>query len=256
MRIAVVGRGFLGREFERQGFDVFGKEIAFEALLGQLEKYDVVVNCIAKSDTKWCEKKENFFAVWNSNVKIPSLLSMFCESKGKRFVHISTGCLYDSPGCDESSEIVAHCVYTMSKWAGEMSLGEKDLILRPRLFFSDVPDKNNLLCKLPKFTKYVDGVSDSFTYTGDIPPAVVALLEADQSGVFNIACEGIGSVFDVAMLLGLDPQWTNIETIRKQLDIHLVNCTMKTDKIKKYYEPSLLGPKLKECFKKLKGARG
>lgn len=112
MRIIIVGAGFLGKTFERKGHLVWGRDqFKPETDLKRLDEFDVVVNCIGKSNTRWCE--DAFY----SNALITRAISGYCSMKDKQFVHISTGCLYDQPDIEnkESGFTVAHCNYTVTK---------------------------------------------------------------------------------------------------------------------------------------------
>ena len=132
-KVLVLGRGFLGSAFERNGYKVVGRDdFSFyeeydEHDVTRWDKlfapYDVVINCIARSDTRWCEEDENFEELMEVNAQLPRYLSCAVHRTGKKLVHISTGCLYDSRGAGKSYEgdfSSAHCNYVVSKWAGEI----------------------------------------------------------------------------------------------------------------------------------------
>jgi dTDP-4-dehydrorhamnose reductase len=105
----VLGNGYLGNEFKRQGYEVWGRDIfdfAIEKYNGdhdiflkewndKFKKYNIIVNCIGQSNTRYCESKVNINKVLSINGYLPSYLSTFCKTTNKIFVHISTGCLYD-----------------------------------------------------------------------------------------------------------------------------------------------------------------
>jgi len=261
MNTIVLGKGYLGREFERQGFEVWGKDCLAvgghfnPGMLEGLREYDCVVNCIAKTNTKWCEQKENFESAVMINGVLPKMLSDFCNRNAIKFVQISSGCLYDSDCCTEKDKVVAHCQYTLTKWMGEIGCSDNDLILRPRLYYSDVPDKNNLLCKLPKFKEYTNDRLNSFTDTRDIPKAVKALVRCKAEGIYNIASTGERSIYQLAQSLGLSCKSITSENLRKEEGIHLVNSTMRCHKLRKIYEPSKLEISTKHCWNELEEHR-
>ena len=247
--ILVLGRGYLGTEFERHGFEVWGKDkfridytdgtVAGKAL-NELSNYDVVINCIGKSQTQWCEG-DNFSEALFINGKLPGILSTYCNANDVKFVQISTGCLYDDTSKENAEDdfISAHCNYTATKWVGEKLCDEeRDLILRPRLLFSDRPDRNNLLVKLPKFDSYVDDQVDSLTCTSTVVGATRELLNADQSGVFNVAQVGTASMSTIAEWCGVkNTTTTTIKELRERQQLYLVNNTMNIDKLLKFYTP-------------------
>ena len=66
------------------------------------------------------------------------------------------------------------------------------------LFFGESVDKNNLLNKVRKFNNYLTEIN-SFTSVQTIVEATTALLENDQSGVFNVANKGYTSLWNLCM---------------------------------------------------------
>ena len=260
MKTIVLGKGFLGKKFEQMGYEVWGKErfhprMKGPSQLARLVNYDVVINCMAKANTRWCEKPENFREALWVNGDVPHILSAFCKAQGKKFVHISTGCLYDSgshPYAEDDS-MTAHCNYTITKWVGEKGLNEGDLVLRPRLLFGDFADKGNLLCKLPTFTHYLNAFN-SYISVSVLVEAITALLNKRQSGVFNVACDGISTVTTLASTVGLKGIGITEEELHEREQLYLVNNIMNLDKLKQFYQPPSLITEVKRCWEALKCA--
>ena len=257
-KVIVLGRGFLGKTFERYGFEVWDRKSPFTKPGGfhdfkSLDKFDVIINCIGKSNTRWCEDPKNFEEALDVNYYLPFNLSNYCKEKNKQFVHISTGCLYDinDRPQHENDFIVAHCNYTVTKWAGETGCEkERDLILRPRLYFGSIADKNNLLCKLPKFESLTAKL-DSLTSVDTIVEATRTLLRSHAKGIFNVACEGYISMFQIGQLLGLNKPSCTQEYIRTTNKLYLVNSTLDITKLKQYYTPPNIENELKNCWASL-----
>lgn len=261
MNIMVLGEGFLGKAFEKAGFPTFGRD-AFEVKNSTVKdktdyshKADVIINCIGKSNTRWCEDPENFSEALVGNAIVPQLLSQHCNAGNKRFVHISTGCLYDRNDVPqkETDFLAAHCRYTLSKWVGENYCDpNKDLIIRPRLYFGDTESPNNLICKLKKFDRFLDE-QNSYTSIHVIVEAVKALLEKEQTGIFNVACDGYATPWQLAEWMGLSPQHEiNEEELHEQQGLYLVNNIMDLDKLKQHYQPLTLEDEFKRCVEALK----
>jgi dTDP-4-dehydrorhamnose reductase len=264
--IIVLGRGFLGKEFERHGFKVWDKT-KFNLTpddhsdLKKINSYDVIINCIAKSNTRWCEDSKNFNNALFVNGIIPKILSEKCKSEHKKFIHISTGCLYDDTTKDNKEDdlIASHCNYTVTKWVGEKYCNKNDIILRPRLLFSDIPDKNNLLCKLPNYKSYVNNYKDSLTRTKTIVNTCITLLEENASGIFNVAEDGPCTIADIVMWCNnfgkpKSTDWihlTTMEHVRNIQKLYLVNNTMDISKIKKYLKINRIKDSIQECYKRL-----
>lgn len=261
--IIILGKGFLGKKFEQKGFEVLGKdefyikqedsEQAKKEQLSILNNYNIVINCIGKSNTRWCERRENFNEALFSNGIVPGILSKHCKAKGIRFVHISTGCLYDdnkSPQKEDGFK-VAHCNYVVTKWAGEQGCSDENLILRPRLYFGDFKDKNNLLCKLPHFKKFLIELN-SYTSIDVIVDATIKLFENEQSGIFNVACEGYATIIDLARLIGLDGEEITGQQLKESEKLYLVNNIMNLSKLKRFYQPPRLETEVIRCWEKIK----
>jgi dTDP-4-dehydrorhamnose reductase len=250
----VLGRGFLGNEFHRQGYRVYSRgEFTWPCELDTLERYNTIINCIGIADTRGCEDPQRLEDVYHVNATLPKRLSQYCHREGKQFVHISTGCVYDQNSAPQNEESFtsSHCRYVVSKLAAEYSCRPRDLILRPRLYFSDTPDKNNLLSKLPNFSHHLTEIN-SFTSTATIVEATTALLNADQRGVFNVAQRGYGTVQQIVHHLGLDakPPMTG-EQLQHSQGLALVNNILDISKLEQFYQPRELFMELSRCWQDL-----
>lgn len=260
-KIAVLGNGFLGKEFSKKGYEVLDRS-EFEwpidtirlGIFKQLEPYDTIINCIGCADTRYCEDPENWSSVYNINAKLVSALSKYCKHRNKKFVHISTGCVYDKNNQPqkETDFTSSHCRYVVSKLTAEYYCSPNDLILRPRLYFSDTPDKNNLLTKLPKFERHLTEIN-SYTSTKTIVEATQALLEAGQSGIFNVAQEGYATIEQICQYIGIIKKPTlNGEELRQEQGLYLVNNILDISKLKKFYQPRNLEEELSRCWNSIK----
>jgi dTDP-4-dehydrorhamnose reductase len=249
----VLGRGFLGAEFERQGYTVYGRDTFYHPcheMHEVLAPFNTVINCIGNADTRACEDVANWDKVHSVNAWLPRMLSDHCSRYHKRFVHISTGCVYDQNDKPQTEDdfTSSHCRYVVSKLTGEYYCRPKDLIIRPRLYFSDQENKNNLLCKLPKFDSHLTEVN-SFTSTSTIVEAVTALIYANQSGIFNVAQRGYGTIQQVARSLGLDekPPMTG-EQLQRSQGLALVNNILDISKLEQFYRPRELFHEMERCW--------
>ncbi len=259
MKIAVLGKGYLGSTFAKYGYTVLGREDFYidcgcpDGYLDTIfESYDVIINCIAKSNTRFCE--ENFLSACVSNSKVPSILSNWCASNGKKFVHVSTGCLYDINNIPqrETDTLAAHCNYTLTKWIGEKYCNaERDLIIRPRLFFDNSERPSNLLNKIKKFKKLCREL-DSVSSTDVVVNAILTLIENDATGIFNVACDGYISMWDIGHLMGLDKDFISIDEIRKEQGLYLVNNIMDLSKLKKHFTPPMIEDEIIRCIGEMK----
>jgi len=266
-KVLVLGNGMLGNAFKRHGYEVVGREafdwdwegmqcdVARDAYIHEhnklFEPFGVIINCIGKSDTRWCEDPANFDELMGVNAELPRYLSTVCEGSKKKFVHISTGCVYDTRGQGKAYEygfLSAHCRYVIAKWAGECYMRDEDLIIRPRLLFdSDVArGRNNLIQKLPEFPNYLDEFN-SVTSCDTIVESVGALLEVNQAGVFNVANRGTYTMYEMAKALGLDGGMIAQEELHQSQGLFLVNNVMDTERLEEFYCPRDTIYELKHC---------
>jgi dTDP-4-dehydrorhamnose reductase len=271
-KVLVLGRGFLGSTFERHGHTVYGRDTvdwcetndevickkfgqeltnSDHIIVNTFKKYDAVVNCVAKSDTRWCENPDTFRELMSINALFPKYLSEMCEIAGTQFVQISTGCLYDSRGAGKSAEddfLSAHCNYVVSKWTAEGYLKPHDLIIRPRLIFDSAPatGRNNLIQKLPQFDQFLDEFN-SVTSNDTIVEAVEALIGANQYGVFNVCNRGTYTMYEMAKVLGLSGGKIKQEDLHASQGLFLVNNVMDTTKLEQFYTPRETMEELNRC---------
>jgi hypothetical protein len=121
--------------------------------------------------------------------------------------------------------------------------------------FSDIKDRNNLLCKLQNYNAFVGDKADSFTCTSTIVGATRALLEEGVSGVFNVAQDGPASIWQLAKWCKLDSDTKPIigmDQLREEQGLYLVNNVMDISKLKKYYQPTNIETAIKLCYNELK----
>ena len=257
-KVLVLGRGYLGREFERHGYTVWGSDSPFCTKQdnkyhydwASLDKFSVIINCIGKSNTRWCET--HFEEAYQTNALFVKTLSEYCHEHDIKLVHISTGCLYDRSHVPnrETDFIVAHCNYTVTKWAGEQYCLPEDLIVRPRLFFGGHVGENNLLCKLHRFEKFCTTL-DSLASTLVVVEAVETLLLNEQCGIFNVGCDGFISIYDIGKLVGISRPEMTSEELRTREKLYLVNNVMDISKLKKFYSPPHIDGEIRRCWAEL-----
>ena len=273
-KVLILGDGFLGSEFIRHGFiyytsrKPYKKTLAFDAndrfniqrnlqtLYNELH-FDTIINCIGCANTRYCEDPKNFNYIKWINGEFVHYLGDWCHTYNIKLVHISTGCLYDNVGrgtVKETDFIAAHCNYVVSKWIGEYGCNiEKDLVIRPRLYFSDIINPLNLICKFPKF-KTILNEFNSVTSTRTIVEAVTALLKNNQTGIFNVANDGAYTIKQLSEAIGY--KWNNEqivsqEELHKSQGLYLVNNVMDLSKLKQFYSPRDAVEEFKWCKQNL-----
>ena len=129
-KVLIIGNGLLGTELHKQtgwdivsrevdGFDITNKDtyLMTEIFHGvaQAMTYDVIVNCIANTDTYSDDKQ----AHWDVNYKGTADLVDFCNRWKVKLVHISTDYVYANSDDMASEESVpVHC----NNWYGYTKL--------------------------------------------------------------------------------------------------------------------------------------
>jgi len=263
--IIVLGRGFLGKEFERAGFQavddyIHTDEASSRKYLDLMCKdHDVIINCIGITDVRWCQNPYNFSEVMFVNGMLPRVISKWCHDNGKKFVHISSGCIYGGDdnfySYRESDVPMPKCVYSLTKYVGDLYCSPvDDIIIRPRLLFSDVKHKSNFLYRLQNFPSFVYDREDSLTATCTVVRTVEQLIKEDCSGIFNVAQKGKFSIYEIAKMLEIveHPQKITMDELRLKEGVTLSNVVMDCSKANKFYTPINLIDSLFLCYSQLK----
>jgi dTDP-4-dehydrorhamnose reductase len=145
-----------------------------------MDEYDVVVNCIANTDT-YSDNKEKH---WKANYELVTFLAEYCDDNGKKIVHISTDYLYQNSVDDAKEEdepMFEHTWYMFTKLLADEYL--------------KVHAKNYLICRLshkpypfPYDSAWVDVITNA-DYTPVISGLVIELIENGAEGLYNVGTE-------------------------------------------------------------------
>ena len=185
MNILIVGRGWVGNKMllalSKLGHVVTicsHEHIKYQLAVPTIsQNYDVVVNCAGFTGTPnvdACEKERA--KTIEANSIFPILLhKKAVEAKIGRFVHFSSGCIYQGNIRDVNAEPnYFGSVYSVSKGVSDVYMSKQHdvLNLRIRMPFSGDNDPKNLLVKLTNYAKsgkLIEGGPNSIT---DIDEAV------------------------------------------------------------------------------------
>lgn len=252
--IIILGKGFLGQAFEQKGYTVLGRD-EFEYpmsgygldQLGFLKiETKAIVNTIAFTDTKSAEY--NMDNCLRLNMQLPKDLSDFCKEVGYKFVHIGTGCVYQHPHVyDEYSEDSPISTYILSKALGDKNCGPNDLIIRPRLLFGHFNHPNNLITKLMKFNRFLTE-QNSITSVDTIIESVEVLLNANKSGIYNVAQEGTISMHEISNFFVKSPNYGSYQDIKRNHQLISPNIKLDLSKLKEVYSPREVHEEIKRCL--------
>ena len=191
--VLVLCDGLLGRELINQtnwdyvsrskdGFDVNHLDEFI------LSNYDIVINCIAHTDT-YTEEREDH---WNVNCKFVDKLIDYCNEHFIKLIHISTDYVYSNsiPFASEN-DVPVHCNnwygYTKLLSDGLIQLRSEDYLLircshKPSPFVYD--------------SAWIDYVGN-FDYVDTIATLIIDCINKDLSGVYNVGTD-VKTMFDLA----------------------------------------------------------
>jgi len=195
-KIVVLGDGLLGSELVKQtgwefisrkkdGFDIsnYGSYYKFflenHNSVAWWKKYDVIVNCIANTNTY----SDNKDLHWDINYKSVIKLSDFCSKHNIKLVHISTDYVYTN-SINNASEIDVPIHgdnwYSYTKLLGDsyVQLNENNLVLRG----------THKQRPFPHNKAWVDQIGN-FDYVDVMANLIKQLIEKDATGLYNVGTE-------------------------------------------------------------------
>ena len=204
-RIVILGNGLLGSELHQQtGWDVISRTKnefditqpdrfmsyfidVFDGVIAS-KKYDVIVNCIANTDTYSNNKEEH----WNINYKGVADLVDFCNLWDIKLVHISTDYVYTN-SVNESSEndipIHGNNWYSYTKLLGDS--------------YIELKSNDYLICRgthkpspFPYDKAWVDQIGN-FDYVDVMSDLIIKLIQNNNNGIFNVGTKK-KSIYDLA----------------------------------------------------------
>lgn len=201
----------------------------------------VVINTAAKINLEWCEA--NKLESHRVNVVGPLYLADACHRIGAKFVHISSGCVFDGNhvAFREDMDPRPAAWYSRTKvWADEAiaNHGIQDyLLLRPRQLISAIPNPTNMLTKFldRKKLKCITE-ANSMTCIEDFKLMVDHLIAVNVTGIVNCANTGVISPLDVAIALKkIDPtlevEAASYEEFLKTISVKRVNTVLDLTKL-------------------------
>lgn len=204
-KVVILGNGILGSEIHKQtgwdlisrknnGFDITQPDKFFSYFVEMFDevvaskKYDVILNCIANTNTYSNNKEEH----WNVNYKGTANLVDFCNKWDIKLVHISTDYVYTNSINEASEEDIpvhGNNWYSYTKLLADayIELKSNDYLIcrgthKPKPF----PYKQAWINQIGNFD-YVDIISN----------LIIELVEYNSNGLFNIGTQ-IKSIFELA----------------------------------------------------------
>lgn len=230
-RTVILGDGILGSELAHQtNWDTISRKVnafdltdikTFDLLLEtydgmmQRAKYDMIVNCIANTDTYSKDRQ----AHWDVNYKGVAELTDFCNYWGIKLVHISSDYVYaNSSGVPTEEDVPVHqeTYYAYTKLLADayIELKSEDYLVI-RATHKESPFKHEVA--------WINQLGN-FDYVDQIASLIVRLINSNASGIFNVGTE-LKSVYDLAKRTAKD--------VKASLAPHLtpINTQMNLDKL-------------------------
>ena len=182
-KVLVLGDGLLGSEIVRQtGWDYVsrkkdGLDIKdYNSLIDTVLDYDIVVNCIAHTDSYSYDGGEH----WVTNFGFPALLSDITNTEQIKLVHISTEFVYADNPIPPTEEDLPH--HDRSWYAYTKLMADAYIQLN---------HSNYLICRelhKPNPFPYdkVWKVQTSGDTVDKIAELIIKLINTDAQGVFNV----------------------------------------------------------------------
>ena len=219
MRVAILGDGLLGSELIKQtGWDYISRKkdnfdindpTSYSLFFIQnydgvafWKKYDVIINCIANTDTYSPNKEE----IYNTNYKSVTLFSDFCKKNNIKLVHISTDYVYAGSVSNATEEDLP---VPSNNWYSYYKLLADEYI--------SLTNPNHLICRCLFKEKpfqfeyaWTDQVGN-FDYVDIIKDLIIKFVNTEAVGIFNVGTE-LKTIFQLAeqtkgVKESLRPEW-------------------------------------------------
>lgn len=214
MRKMVVGKGHLGcyiaSKFclsEEMHWKGAMDELTIDKLRGVSP--DVVINTAGKTDLPWCEN--NPHEAFSSNVIGPIALYRRCNELSIKFVHLSSGCVWDGPYNKDGKPfrpidpVTPACFYAWTKAICDSVLVQESnsvLIIRARQLYSPINSPRNSLIKLKAYNNLLD-TPNSMTSADTIVKTIEVMLKTKINAplIMNVYDKGVTTPYEVAKFL-------------------------------------------------------
>tara|TARA_R110000868_G_scaffold186190_2_gene428447 strand:+ start:838 stop:1512 length:675 start_codon:yes stop_codon:yes gene_type:complete len=223
MKVLILGDGLLGSEITKQtGWDYLsrkkdGIEVNnFNDWLYKMDNYDVIINCIAHTDTYSKDREPH----WDVNYKFVDYLITYCNESGKKLVHISTDYLYSGSNDNASEDDVpVHC----NNWYGYTKLLGDGVV--------QLKSDDYLLCRcthkpnpFPYDNAWIDQIGN-FDYVDVIASMVIKMVIERLSGLYNVGTD-TKTMYDLASQTSDINKVFSPEHVPKNqsMDLHKLRC--------------------------------
>lgn len=239
MKVLVVGRGWTGKKVYKELLDrnicteICSSQEAFTAV--KFGYYNWVINCAGVTGVPNVDACElNPQLTMDGNATFPILLQREVERSGARFMHWSSGCIYQ--GNIES--VWAHpnffgSIYSVSKGVSDRYLIDKAVVIRIRMPFSGVIEDKNLITKILNYSKngklYNSGQNSMTDHDEAIRVSIDYLLEDVPNGPYNLVNSGSLDMRDITRILNIGAKWYTTEEFLANTACARSTCVIRAD---------------------------
>jgi dTDP-4-dehydrorhamnose reductase len=218
-KLLIVGAGFLGQQL----FEFFNEKyhtsilntpeiditdiVLLESSINSINP-DIVINAAAFTNVDEAELGINQGKVFDINVRGPLNLAVLAEKYHFKFVHISTGMIFDGVGRNnlgftEKDIPNPTCYYAWTKaWCDNALLVNSPNVLITRIHMpvSSESNQKNLLYRIINYDQAYTG-KNTITVVEDYLSALDKLLEKNAAGIFHVVNNGSISAYDIIKLM-------------------------------------------------------
>jgi dTDP-4-dehydrorhamnose reductase len=208
----------------------YGDVIDFQEILGKASKFkpDLIINLAALTDLEYCEKNPEI--TWKTNALGAENMALISKKLNATHIYISTAGIFDGKQeyYNDFEKPNPMSIYAKSKYYGEVIIErmlDNYFIFRAGWMMGGGYEKDKkFINKI--FKQILDGKKELFvvedklgtpTYTVNFTEAMLAIVQTELFGLYNMVCEGSCSRYEVASefikLLGLE----------KEINIKIVN---------------------------------
>jgi dTDP-4-dehydrorhamnose reductase len=216
-KIVILGDGLLGNELVKQtGWDCISRkkdnfDITNTYDYYKLLEYDVIVNCIANTNTYSTDKESH----WKVNYEAVANLTDFCGVNNIKLVHISTDYVYTN-SVDNASEI--DIPIHGNNWYSYTKLLADAYI--------ELKSKNYLICRethkpipFPYEIAWVNQIGN-FDYVNKIASIIIKLIENNAQGIYNVGTE-LKSIYTLAKNTSIVKPGLKLENVPSNTSMNL-----------------------------------
>ncbi len=207
-------------------------------------KPSIVINAAGKTgrpNVDWCEDHQ--VETLRANVTGPLVLLEECLKRNIYFVHVGSGCIYQSTHDEVWTEVdtpnFTGSFYSFTKAMSDQLLARFPVLqLRLRMPFDASTHPRSLLTKLRNYTKVLD-VPNSVTYLPDFLTAIQELVTQRITGTFNMVAPGGISPYKIMKMYQeiVDPTHTfqrlDLSNLPSVVKAQRSNCVLSCTKLQK-----------------------